>query len=207
MTKRNRRRTQRRLFWLFLLTLAVGATAISLPRARIMHRLHRLKTATVPAWVDEQYIPIGNARSGQPLEDFTGVVIHYVGNPGTSAAGNRHYFAQEDTTVVSHFVVGLNGEILQCLPLQERSVASNHRNRDTISIEVCHPDSGGQFNPATYASVVKLTAWLCDLGRLENEAIIRHYDVTGKECPRYYVRHPEAWNALRADIAAARENR
>ena len=35
--------------------------------------------------------------------------------------------------------------------------------------------------------------------------MIRHYDVTGKECPRYYVEHPEAWDAFRADVAAEME--
>ncbi len=206
MTKRQRRRAQRRLFWIFLLVAAIVALAVGLPHARVAHRLHRLEAATIPEWIDTQYIPLGNARSGQPLADFAGVVIHYVGNPGTSAAGNRHYFAQKDTAVVSHFVVGLDGEIIQCLPLAERSAASNHRNRDTISIEVCHPDDSGRFTDKTYASVVKLTAWLCALGGLKEDAVIRHYDITGKECPRYYVRHPAAWDALRADIATARKS-
>lgn len=171
-------------------------------------RVDALKKAVLPAYVQPQLIPMeGTARTGEELEDFAGVVIHYVGNPGTSAAGNRNYFATQGTEVCSHFVVGLEGEVLQCLPLWERSVASNSRNRDTISIEVCHPDDGGQFNEKTYQAVVELTAWLCRTGNLTVEDVIRHYDVTGKECPRYYVRHPQAWDQLKADIAACMENR
>ncbi len=209
MTKRcplqqKRRRQKRRLFWLFILLLSVGALLLGLPSLRNIHRLQRLKEAPVPAWITQDYIPVGHARSGRPLTAFNGVVIHYVGNPGTSARGNRNYFAQESTEVVSHFVVGLDGEILQCLPLHERSVANNSRNRDTISIEVCHPDDSGRFNDATYAAVVKLTAWLCALGSLPDNAVIRHYDITGKECPRYYVRHPAAWEQLCADVKNTR---
>ena len=29
--------------------------------------------------------------------------------------------------------------------------------------------------------------------------IIRHYDVTGKLCPKYYVEHPDAWEKLKKD--------
>ena len=32
--------------------------------------------------------------------------------------------------------------------------------------------------------------------------LIRHYDVTGKECPKYYVDHPDAWEQMKADISA-----
>ena len=118
---------------------------------------------------------------------------------------NRHYFAKEDTQVCSHFVVGLEGEAVQCLPLWERSAASNHRNRDTVSIEVCHPDDTGEFNAATYDTVVALTAWLCRTGGLDATAVIRHYDVTGKACPLYYVEHEEAWQQLLEDVAAQLE--
>jgi N-acetylmuramoyl-L-alanine amidase len=51
--------------------------------------------------------------------------------------------------------------------------------------------------------VTELTAELClQLGLDPETDVIRHYDVTGKDCPKYYVEHPEAWNAFRADTAA-----
>ena len=68
-----------------------------------------------------------------------------MGNPGTTAQANRNYFAQPDTQVSAHFLVGLDGEVIQCIPLEEKSSATNERNRDTISIEVCHPDTWTQF--------------------------------------------------------------
>jgi electron transfer flavoprotein-quinone oxidoreductase len=75
-----------------------------------------------------------------------------------------------------------------------------YTNKDTISIEVCHPDDSGQFNPATYAAVVRLTAWLCETGDLSTAQVIRHYDVSGKECPRYYVRNEAAWQQFLTDV-------
>ena len=84
--------------------------------------------------------------------------------------------------------------------------ASISRNDDTVSIEVCHPDETGEFSPVTYDRVVELTAWLCETFHLDPETdVIRHYDVTEKLCPLYYVEHPEAWDAFRTDVADAME--
>lgn len=175
------------------------------PARQANDRVQALREATLPDYVTPNLIPmVGTARSGRALEDFSGIVIHYVGNPATSAIANRNYFAKAGTTVVSHFVVGLEGEVIQCLPLWERSVASNSRNSDTISIEVCHPDDSGAFNEATYAAVVRLTAWLCQVGDLSVEQVIRHYDITGKECPRYFVRNEAAWEQFLTDVDNAK---
>lgn len=204
--RRRRRRQNGKAVWVVLLALGILAAGVygavrEVPRRRVA----RLERVTVPDTVEQALLPMGKARSGQRLADIRGIVIHYVGNPGTTAINNRNYFAREDTEVCSHFVVGLKGEVVQCLPLWERSAASNQRNRDTISIEVCHPDDSGKFREDTYASLVQLTAWLCHNAGLTPEAVIRHYDVTGKECPRYYVRHPDAWKTFLADVQAALE--
>jgi N-acetylmuramoyl-L-alanine amidase len=37
--------------------------------------------------------------------------------------------------------------------------------------------------------------------RLDTDQIIRHYDVTGKECPRFFVQNPDAWENFLAELA------
>lgn len=98
-------------------------------------------------------------------------------------------------------MIGLKGEIVQCIPLDEIAYASNDRNSDTISIECCHPRKNGKFNRKTYHALIRLCAWLCDRYEIESpDDIIRHYDVTGKLCPLYYVKHSDKWKKLREDI-------
>lgn len=190
---------------LLVCACVLGAVWWLSPSRQVRERVQALREATLPDYVTPDLIPtLGTARSGRALEDFNGIVIHYVGNPATSATANRNYFAKAGTTVVSHFVVGLEGEVIQCLPLWERSVASNSRNSDTVSIEVCHPDDSGRFNEITYAAVVRLTAWLCQVGDLSTEQVIRHYDITGKECPRYFVRNEAAWEQFLTDVDNAK---
>ena len=121
----------------------------------------------------------------------------------------RNYFEglkdSHATRSSSNFIVGLEGEIIQCVPTWEVAYASNDRNHDTVSIECCHPDESGKFTDDTYRSAVQLCAWLCLKFDLGPEDVIRHYDVTGKDCPRYFVQHEDAWEAFRADVGKALE--
>lgn len=154
-----------------------------------------------PSYIQQDFIAQdGHSRTGREMKRVNDIVIHYVANPGSTAKGNRDYFDSSQSRVSAHFVVGLKGEVIQCIPLDEQSSASNDRNPDTISIEVCHPDSTGKFNDKTYSAVIKLTAWLCEEFHLDEEDVIRHYDVTGKNCPKYYVEHPKAWEQFKQDV-------
>lgn len=161
----------------------------------------KLAKLHVPGWVDKQIISeTAGGRPGIELDGVKDIAIHYVANPGSTAQNNHDYFDQPETQVSAHFIVGLEGEIIQCIPLNEMSYATNDRNNDTISIEVCHPDETGQFNQATYDALVKLTAWLCDNCGISRKDVIRHYDVTGKACPLYFVDHPDAWEQFLKDV-------
>lgn len=149
------------------------------------------------------------------LNNISKIAVHYVGNPGTTAIANRNYFDGlknqiSDSTgkwrlnkdgsymyykgekvalryVSSHFIVGLSGEIIQCIPTNEWSYCTNQANSYSISIECCHPDSSGKFTSATEQSLAELCAYLCKkLGLDPVKDIIRHYDVTGKQCPLYW---------------------
>lgn len=168
--------------------------------------LSKLENMERPEWIDDQIIDVdGASRSGEKLDSVKDIVIHYVGNPGSTAQQNHDFYAGNQSNVSSHFVVGLDGEVIQCIPLDEMSAASNWRNNDTISIEVCHPDDTGKFNKKTYKSLVKLVAWLEDQCGLEDGDVIRHYDITGKECPRYFVTHEDAWKKFKQDVADYRK--
>lgn len=191
------------------LTLAVIAAGIS---KLLGGRALPAEETPVPDYVEKDYLtPNEWSRPGEALKKIKGVVIHYVGNPGTTAQANRNYFeslssGSTATYASSHFIIGLEGEVIQCVPLTEIAYASNTRNGDTVSIEVCHPDETGEYAPASYRRAVELTAWLCRALRLDPaEDVIRHYDVTGKLCPLYYVEHPAAWESLLEDVAAEME--
>lgn len=144
------------------------------------------------------------SRPGKALKRVNGVVVHYTANPGSSAKNNRDYFeslkTRHTTKASSHFIIGINGEIIQCIPLNEIAYASNNRNSDTISIECCHPDSTGRLSNATYQSLQKLVKSLMTTYSLNKNDIIRHYDITGKECPKYFVTYPQKWEEFKDSL-------
>ena len=164
---------------------------------------------TLPDYVKEDLLPVNEySRCGDKLQRVNAVVIHYVGNPNTTAWQNRSYFANlattGETSASSNLIVGLEGEALLCVPLDEVAYCSNDRNHDTISIEFCHPAADGKPTQDTYDTLVKLTAWLCELFGLDpQEDVIRHYDVIDKECPLYFVRNQDEWTQFRFDVAKA----
>ena len=160
--------------------------------------------------IDKQFLTISNYnRPGTRRDRTTAVACHYIGNPGTSAQANRDYFENlritHTTKASCHYIIGLDGEILQLIPEEETSWCTNQANSYTISIEACHLDATGKFTDATYQSYVALCADICKRWGMDpqNGGLIRHYDVTRKVCPKWFVDHPEAWEQFKRDVQAA----
>lgn len=200
----------RRLLACSLLLFSLSLVALLLFRPRT-EPLAVAVPEELPDWIQEALIPVNDwSRPGRAMTAMNGIVIHYIGNPGTSAVQNRNYFAglarSHETYASSNFIIGLEGEVLLCVPMGEVAFASNDRNDDTLSIEVCHPDDTGEFTPESYAALVKLVRWLAEFYDLKEADVIRHYDIRGKECPRYFVQNPEAWEAFKAEVFAPADN-
>ena len=178
----------------------IDENTLSAPDSRIA------SSPETPDWVIKDYLtPNEYARPQTPLTKVNGVVVHYTGNPGTTALQNRSYFENlgltGETSASSHFIIDIDGTVIQCIPLNEIAYCSNQRNNDTIAIECCHPDETGQFTDETYNSLIRLLDWLVENYELNPQTdVIRHYDVTQKICPKYYVENPDAWEQLLADL-------
>ena len=145
------------------------------------------------------------SRPGTTLKKVKNIFVHYTANPGTSAEQNRSYFANlaetGERSASAHFIIGYDGEIIQCIPLEEEAYAVKGRNDDSVSIECCYLSEDGAFTPSTYNSLIELLSWLCEEYGLSPSDILRHYDEGGKKCPLYYVEHEDEWEQLRGDVA------
>ena len=212
--ERNRRRNVR--MHILLAVDAALLAAILLVSGLLLYRSHNRETEQhlsqiqAPDWYTQDFLTVNPySRPGTKREHVRDIVIHYVANPGTSAKQNRNYFeglkdqsGSKTVSASSHYIIGSDGTILQCIPLDEVAYGNYPRNDDTVSIECCHPDSDGRFTDATIKSLIRLTGWLCRELSLNEKHIIRHYDVSGKNCPKYYVEHQDAWRTLKKKLAA-----
>lgn len=207
LTKRQRKRLLQEIVVLALATVGAVTLLVLLGKGvvSVISNHREKKIITTQPTLDVELLSINDySRPGLALKEVNAIVVHYTANPGSTAIQNRNYFEglkeSHETMASSHFIVGLEGEIVQCIPTAEVSYASNERNNDTISIECCHMEKDGRFEQTTYDSLVELTAYLLGKFDLTTEQVIRHYDITGKSCPKYYVEHEDAWQEFLDDV-------
>lgn len=166
--------------------------------------------------IQKFHTPNKYSRPGTIRSKTTKIVIHYVGNAGSSANGNWSYFESLKAGKTyktkngqlaymyasAHYIIGLQGEIIYAVPEKEIAYTSNSANAYSIGIECCHPLWDGKFTDATYNSLVELCADLCErYGLNPLTDIIRHYEITQKICPKWFVDHPEEFNIFRNKVS------
>lgn len=142
---------------------------------------------------------LAHNRPGKPLKGVKAIVIHWTANEdkGADAAANRNYFNTTTRSASCHYIVD-SKEIIECIPNTEiawhcgdtpkkqdlplRAMFPDNPNNWTIGIEMC-VNKDGHF-PTTYDN----TVWLVqELLKTWDVPVIRHYDVSGKDCPRMFL--------------------
>ena len=117
-----------------------------------------------------------------------------------SALNTWKYFNNHNVYASAHFIVGLEGEIYYAVPVDEVAYTSNSANSYSIGIECATVGSNDHYSDAEYVSMVQLGAYLCDLYGLDPRTdFIRHYDITEKVCPRYFVNNKSKWEQFKND--------
>ena len=125
------------------------------------------------------------------------IVIHYTANDGDTDENNGNYFANNVTKTSAHYFVD-DDSMTQTVP--DNYIAYHcgttgtykHiacRNSNSIGIEICDDVKNGVIYPSekTIANVIQLTKELMAKYDIIPERVIRHFDVTGKACPAYWV--------------------
>jgi len=151
------------------------------------------------------------SRPGEKLDGVKALIIHWVANAGTSAQANRNFFESRRAGKLgygsAHYIVGLDGEVIECLPTSEVAyhvgsesytrftrycLTPGNPNFCTIGIELCHPGADGVFSDLTLNAAGELCSKLCqDFGLNPYKAISTHKAVVGwKDCPKSWVEDP-----------------
>ena len=151
----------------------------------------------------------GSTRSTSTIKY---IVIHYTGNDGDTDENNGNYFKNNVVQASAHYFVD-DDSITQSVP--DNYVAwhcgaktykhKQCRNSNSIGIEICDDVKNGTIYPSakTIANALELVAYLMNKYSIPKENVIRHYDVTGKHCPAYWIDNnmwkSEFWNKIEVD--------
>ncbi len=172
--------------------------------------------------ITEMLIPVNEySRPAKSLKNISGIVLHWVANPKSSALANRNFFETKQYGQhgygSAHYVVDMSGSIIQCIPDKEMAYHcgsksyteyaykkyGSYPNNCTIGIELCHPDWEGSFTDETFTAAVELSAELCRKYMLNPYAdITTHRNIVGwKSCPKWFGSHPEDFQLFQLEVA------
>ena len=139
------------------------------------------------------------------------VVMHYTGNSKDTAKANANYFSGAGRNASAHFFVD-NEEIYQSVELRDtawhcgaRSYKHGScRNANSVGIEMCCTAGNYRISDRTKENAAYLCAFLCEMLGIGasgvDSYVLRHYDVTGKNCPAQMVSNPTEWQAFKNKV-------
>lgn len=157
------------------------------------------------------------------IADIKYIVIHYTANDGDTDEGNGNYFANNIVGASAHYFVD-DDSITRSVPYDYIAWAvggSKYKytkggkfygkctNANSISIEFCDTKKNGvyDFTEATMKNAADLVKLLMKKYNVPVERVIRHYDVTGKVCPKPFVDDEKAWETFKERLADNMEKR
>lgn len=146
-------------------------------------------------------------RPGIKIHRHTGIAMHWVERPRATPESVIQDWMERNTYGSAHYVIGMDGRIIECVPPYEVAYHSGSReytplkelfapysspNHTMIGIEMCNSDSTGWFPDQLLESAVDLCAQHCMTYSLNPfRDIVTHNMLVGwKECPRLWVREP-----------------
>lgn len=135
------------------------------------------------------------------------LVIHYTSNNGDTAKNNADYFAREKVGASAHYFCD-EAEIWQSVKDTDTAwhcgaKTYKHpecRNSNSIGIEICMNDKNGKVRQGSIDTAAELARYLMKRYGILLANVIRHHDVTGKDCPAPMVSDPALWDAFKKSL-------
>ena len=152
--------------------------------------------------ITERLIPRGKYNRPAVKSVPKRICVHYTGDCGASADRLALFFTTNSAAKTSsQYIVGMAGEVIRCVPDNEIAYAAAGKNNGTIHIEVCYKRADGCFEEKSISALNELVLYLMNRYDISAENVLRHYDLTGKLCPAYYV-DAARWAVLHERITA-----
>ena len=151
-------------------------------------------------------VSYGRTRSASEIKY---IVLHYTGNANDTAKANCNFFATSNTRAAgAHYFVDENdvyqsiadnlsawsvggAKYANCTTTGGGKYYGKCTNFNSISIEMC--SRNGEIPERTVRNAAELTKKLMEKYNIPSDHVIRHFDVTGKNCPGWAGWTGEKW--------------
>ena len=149
------------------------------------------------------------------------IVWHYTANDGDTDESNAkyfktanrkssaHYFVDDDSVTISvpdtYIAWSVGGSrYANYKATGGATLYKKATNKNTINIELCDTVRNGKYDVSarTLENATQLTKNLMKKYNIPIANVIRHFDVTGKNCPAYYVDN-QKWKQVKRQISSA----
>ncbi len=145
------------------------------------------------------HIPKGRIRPCIKLNPQY-ITIHSTGNPTSTAMNERNWLVNPSNTRVASWHIAVDEKMaVEAIPLDEVAyhTGTSAGNNTSIGIEIC--ESGDRAK--TIQNATKLTAKLLHERGWGVDRLKRHFDWSGKVCPRIMsANNWEGWNAFKIQV-------
>lgn len=159
-------------------------------------------------FINQMIIPLNVYNRPNKTQNPKKICVHYTGNRYSTAEDNAKFYLNvgngtfknndPSTWTSAHYIVGYDGECIQCIPDNYIGYSASGNNQDVIHIECCYIKKNGEFEIATIDTLRALVTMLMGKYKIAKSNVVRHYDLTGKLCPIYYAgKNNNEWVKLR----------
>lgn len=147
-----------------------------------------------------------NYHVGRRGEKVKKIVVHYTANKNDTALANANHFQKPKLNASAHYFIDDKDVVMS---VEERDTAFHSgkmsMNRQSIGVEMCTKHDGKNYyiSNDTQKNTQDLIRYLCKKYNLKpDKDVIRHYDVTGKNCPAPFVgeKNLKKWQEFKEEI-------
>lgn len=162
-----------------------------------------------------------NSTSKRSKANIRFAVVHYTGNDGDTDEANANYFTSPNRKASAHYFID-DDSITESVPVEYTAYSVGGSKQDTgskyskngakyygkcinansVSFELCdtQKDKKNNLSKKTRENAIDFIAKKMIELNIPSSNLIRHFDVTGKLCPIYFITDEDDWKKFKKEV-------
>ena len=169
----------------------------------------------------KKYANKNNYGAKRSTSNIKYIVIHYTANDGDTDEANANYFTSPNRKASAHYFID-DDSITESVPVEYTAYSVGGSKQDTgskyskngakyygkcinansVSFELCdtQKDKKNNLSKKTRENAIDFIAKKMIELKIPSSNLIRHFDVTGKLCPLYFITDEDDWKKFKKEV-------